>query len=109
MGAIIIMCIVAVDFDGTISSDFIGARKALEALVRKGHYIVIWSSRNSYRQHGSNVPNLMKEMQDSLREHHVPFHEIDLGDNGKFHAQVYIDDKAIRFENNWDEIVDKIY
>ncbi len=103
------MCTIAVDFDGTISADFQAARKALSTLIEKGHTIVIWSSRNNHKQHGARTEVLMQYMQDLLDINQVPYHAIDTGDCGKFHAQVYIDDKSWRFENNWEEIITRIY
>lgn len=103
------MCIIAVDFDGTISADFDRAREALQSLKDAGHTIVVWSSRNSLAQHGDESEPLMTQMIDELQEHRIPYDDIDYGDVGKFHAQVYIDDKAFRFEDNWDEIVSRIY
>ncbi len=103
------MCTIAVDFDGTINADFIKAKTALQALRDAGHVIVIWSSRNNPRQHGEDKSIRMDEMKQALREHEIPYDEIDIGRVGKFHAQVYVDDKALRFENNWDEILKRIY
>jgi predicted mannosyl-3-phosphoglycerate phosphatase (HAD superfamily) len=103
------MCVIAIDFDGTISADFEKAAEALTVLRQKGHKIVIWSSRNNPRQHGIESKELLAQMQEQLDKHMVPYDEIDYGENGKFHAQVYIDDKAWRFESNWDDILNKIY
>ena len=103
------MCIVAIDYDNTITANFEAARKAIEQLRAEGHIVIIWSSRNNPRQHGENSEALMLDMEEQLVNHSIPYDEIDVGEVGKFHAQVYIDDKAWRFENNWDEIVSKIY
>lgn len=103
------MCTIAIDYDGTISADFGTARTALQALIDRGHRIVIWSSRNNPRQHGENQKLVYQEMLDNLNMHNIPYHEIDDGTAGKFHAQVYIDDKAWRFENNWNQIIERIY
>jgi hypothetical protein len=103
------LCTVAIDYDGTITADFDKARDALTELKSKGHYLIIWSSRNNPRQHGVNSDSLMLEMCLALHDHQIPYDEIDTGDVGKFHAQVYIDDKSWRFENNWSEIIKKIY
>jgi hypothetical protein len=103
------MCIIAVDYDGTITADFNKARAALKKLKDAGHTIVIWSSRNNPHQHGLGQPGVYAEMISKLQEHRIPYDDVDRGDVGKFHAQVYIDDKAWRFENNWDEIVSRIY
>lgn len=103
------MCVIAVDFDGTISADFSAAKIALTKLIEFGHTIVIWSSRNNPRQHGDKQKQIIEEMITLLKKNEIPYHEIDMGDIGKFHAQVYIDDKCWRFENNWDEIIERIY
>ena len=103
------MCIVAIDYDGTITSDFNKAKEALTRLKMRGHYLVIWSSRNNPRQHKEKQKILFQEMKDNLIRYQIPYDEIDDGQVGKFHAQVYIDDKAIRFDNNWNEILKQIY
>lgn len=103
------MCIIAVDFDGVINADFVESRRFLNILKDKGHTIVIWSTRNNPRQHGENQSVLMSTMKKMLDENNIPYDEIDDGSIGKYHAQVYIDDKAIKFENNWEEIISKIY
>ncbi len=103
------MCTIAIDFDGTISANFEEARKFIGILRSRGHRIIIWSSRCNPRQHADNQPNVMAEMLELLERHAIPYDEVDDGKVGKVHAQVYIDDKAWRFENNWQEIVDKIY
>jgi hydroxymethylpyrimidine pyrophosphatase-like HAD family hydrolase len=103
------MCTIAIDYDGTISADLEGARKALTELKEQGHRLIVWSSRNNPMQHGDQCESLMIEMINTLNVHKIPYDEVDMGYVGKFHAQVYIDDKAWRFENNWDEIIKKIY
>lgn len=103
------MCTIAIDYDGTISADFKAAREALMRLKSLGHYLVIWSSRNNSRQHGEEQQRVFSEMVHQLTIHNIPYDEIDDGQVGKFHAQVYIDDKAWRFEKNWEEIISKIY
>ena len=103
------MCTVAIDYDGTITADFEKAAKFIRILKSRGHRIVIWSSRNNPRQHGDQQPLVMAEMLDMLARYGIPYDEVDDGTTGKVHAQVYIDDKAWRFENNWQEIVDRIY
>jgi|TARA_Y100000034_G_scaffold32726_1_gene40137 predicted mannosyl-3-phosphoglycerate phosphatase (HAD superfamily) len=102
------MCVIAVDFDGTITADPLKAKDALARLIEAGHTIIIWSSRNNPIQH-CDSDKMMHEMVQYLKKYEIPFSDIDRGDIGKFHAQVYIDDKAIRFDNNWDEIVGMIY
>ncbi len=103
------MCTVAIDYDGTITADFDLARKYIGQLRDAGHYVIIWSSRNNPVQHKENQPIVMADMITKMVQHDIPYDEIDYGEVGKLHAQVYIDDKAWRFENNWAEIIERIY
>ena len=103
------MCTIAVDYDGTITANFQKARQALRQLMDQGHKIVIWSSRNNPEQHGADQGRVFNEMMRMLKFHDIPYNRVDIGDVGKFHAQVYIDDKCWRFENNWNDIVEKIF
>ena len=103
------MCTIAIDYDGTITANFEEAGTFIRLLKSRGHRIIIWSTRNNPRQHGDRQPMVMAEMLEMLERYAIPFDEVDDGTVGKVHAQVYIDDKARRFENNWQEIVDKIY
>lgn len=103
------MCVIAVDYDGTITSDFEEARIALTELKQRGHTIVIWSSRNNPIQHGLQQCVVFQEMIEMLSLYKIPYDYIDTGNQGKLHAQVYIDDKAWRFERNWDQILQRIY
>lgn len=103
------MCIIAVDFDGVVNADFAESKHFLNILKDKGHTIVIWSTRNNIMQHGENQSKMMSDMKKMLDENNIPYDKIDDGTVGKFHAQVYIDDKAITFNKNWEEIISKIY
>ena len=103
------MCLIAIDYDGTITANFDAARVAIERLRALGHQVIIWSSRNNPRQHGEQQNIVFSQMLQELQHHNIPYDYIDYGDCGKYHAQVYIDDKAWRFENNWDDIINKIY
>jgi haloacid dehalogenase-like hydrolase len=103
---------IVVDFDGTIvehefpeiGSLKTGVIEALSAFRREGHEIVISSGRNSI----SMNKKFQKEMIEFLDEKKVPYDFIDDGKSGKIIADFYIDDRAIRFENNWKEITRKL-
>jgi len=116
--------IIAVDFDGTlchfdypdIGAIKPGAREALVRLKELGYYIVIYSCRSclwSPEIFGDpdedlyDIPNrkLVKAMEKWLNEHDIPYDEIDYGQKGKPTARAYIDDKGVRFEDNWPEVV----
>ncbi len=101
--------IIAVDFDGTIVNHEYphigplkeGAEKALRAFRKAGHKIIIWTCRHSENE---------KAVRDFLTKENIPFDTInmpipgsDLGTR-KLYADIYIDDKGIRYSDNWDEI-----
>lgn len=110
-----------VDFDGTIC-DFEypnigkpkeGVKEALTLLRAVGYRIVIWTCRTcSYHfdvfggdpsQPTMERPNVIA-MRDYLKVNDIPYDEIDDGSRGKLHADFYIDDKGIVFQNNWEAI-----
>lgn len=112
---------ICVDFDGTLCDfEFPGIGKikpgAVEALTRfreMGYTIIIYSCRTchwDYEVFGGD-PSQPTCERDSvttmvawLEANGVPYDEIDDGSKGKPLADFYIDDKAIRFRDNWDEI-----
>src|ERR1019366_5551902 len=102
-----LMTTIAIDYDKTISSDFVAAKNAITTLREAGHHITIWSCRNNKVHLGKEQKTLYAEMLKALQDNEIPYDNIDNGESGKFYAQVYIDDKAWRFENNWDEIIKK--
>ncbi len=101
--------VVAVDFDGVIvdykewsgHNSFgkvkEGAREVLQEFRRRGWVIVVWTTR--YNKEG---------IRKYLEENGIPFDYINENPLGppdtsrKIHADVYIDDKAIRFES-WEQ------
>lgn len=101
--------VIAIDFDGTVVDHEFprigklkpGAREALQAFRKAGHKIIIWTCR-----HGQHE----KDVRVFLTENDIPFDTInnpimgaDLGTR-KVYADLYIDDKGLRFEDNWDEM-----
>lgn len=94
----------AIDFDGTIHDwrhpepghkmgpPFPYAQEALLALHMAGHKIII---------HSCNRPEVIEKW---MKYFSIPYDYI-WDERGKPVADVYIDDNAIRFENNWAEIV----
>lgn len=101
--------IIAVDFDGTIVDHRYpqigklkkGVKEALTELIKRND-IVIYSCRNN-----STVDptcQTMRNMVLFLAQNKIPYTKIDLGLHGKVVADLYIDDKAIRFEDNWDKL-----
>ncbi len=101
--------IIAVDFDGTIVAHKYpkigglkpGAKEALQAFRAAGHKIIIWTCRAGQEE---------KDVRAFLQAHDIPFDTVnnpimgaDLGTR-KVYADLYIDDKGVQFDENWDEI-----
>lgn len=80
-----------------------GAADKLRALRKAGHYIIIHSARHMKTCNG-NVGQVIARQGavtlDWLSRHGIEFDEMHFG---KPHADVYIDDNAVRFES-WDRI-----
>jgi len=101
--------VIAVDFDGTIVEHEFpdigplkpGAVDALKAFKKAGHQIVIWTCRKGEEE---------RQLRSFLLEKRIPFDTVntpvpgfDLGTR-KIYADIYIDDKGFRFQENWDEL-----
>jgi capsule biosynthesis phosphatase len=80
-----------------------GAAQRLRDLKAAGHYLIICTARHMKTCNG-NVGLVVARQGavtlDWLARHAIPYDEIHFG---KPHAQVYIDDNALRFES-WDQI-----
>lgn len=106
--------IIAIDLDGTIlkydgwkgeesfGEPIPGAVEALQTLKQQGHTIVIHTCRN-----------VSKAMAEHLRANQIPFDRINVSpvDTRPRHvphkppADVYIDDKALRFKGDWPKML----
>ena len=105
---------IVVDFDGTIADDVFpdignpkeGVIEALNKLKEAGFEITIHSCRTgSYLK--ETLPDDQYETIKKFMDYYkIPFDQIWVPD--KPIASAYIDDKAIRYENNWDEIVNNL-
>jgi len=80
-----------------------GAVEKLRELKSAGHYIIICTARHMKTCEG-NVGQVIARQGSVtigwLERHSIPYDELHFG---KPHAQVYIDDNAVRFES-WDAI-----
>ena len=102
---------VAIDFDGTIVEHEypkVGPLKkdsvtGINLLKELGCYIIITSCRTSSKLHPGFVERIKQKqlIEEFLTENDILFDEVDDGSQGKVVADVYIDDHAIRFEDNW--------
>jgi capsule biosynthesis phosphatase len=106
---------IAVDLDGVICpvkapeesyqtlEPLPGAVERIRELRSAGHYIIITTARNMATCEsnlGKVVKNVGKLTLDWLERHRVEYDEIYFG---KPHAEIYIDDRAIRF-SAWRDI-----
>lgn len=80
-----------------------GAIEKLRQLKAAGHYIILYTARHM-KTCGGNVGMVVARQGPAtlewLKRHRVEYDEIHFG---KPHAQVYIDDNALRFES-WEAI-----
>ena len=106
--------ILAVDFDDTISTYHTfpeygtpkkGVKEALSRLIKK-YEIIIYTCRMNLKNPNRGLHHNGIEI--FLAKHQIPYDKIDLGLQGKIIADFYIDDRAIAFENNWDEITEAL-
>ncbi|MGA2585268.1 MAG: capsular biosynthesis protein [Tepidisphaeraceae bacterium] len=81
-----------------------GAVEKLRALRSAGHYIILYTARHMKTCDG-NVGKVIarqgKVTMDWLQRLDVPYDELHFG---KPHADIYLDDNAVRFES-WDHIL----
>lgn len=105
--------VIAVDFDGTIVEDYYpdigplvpGAKMALSMFRDFGCEIVIWSSRNNTMNERDGVNDMFEDMVEFLDRKDIPYDRVDDGKSGKVIADVYIDNRALSFHGDWNEMV----
>ena len=111
---------ICIDIDGTICEtrskdqhylDVQPIKHAIESiqeLSNNGHYIILYTARHMKTCNhnvGQVVAKQGKNLFDWLEKHSIPYDEIIFG---KPLADVYIDDKGIKFNNNWNEIMETL-
>jgi hypothetical protein len=118
---------IAVDFDGVICQSSYpdlgplidGAKEALTVFKALGFTIIISSCRScswNWDQYYKGQPvthasdrKVHQDMVDFLQNNAIPYDVIDDGTKGKVSADYYIDDKGVRFSNNWDDLAFMIH
>lgn len=106
--------IAVIDFDGTLCKfafPDVGpikpdVREALETLKEAGYTIKIHSCRTAtYWGNEEERQVHMKLIHDFLSQHKIPYDEVITSVTmDKPIADVYIDDRAVKYDNNWLEI-----
>ncbi len=89
--------------DGVIYGNVIKGTKEAINILKEKYEIVIFTARLS--QINENTEEAKQQIEEWLREQNIYF---DLVTADKMPAHFYIDDKAIRFEGNWNDILTKI-
>jgi hypothetical protein len=107
---------IAVDFDKTICDEsslypefgklIEGTNESLQKLKDMGYSIKIYTCRlNGQAMSKGSFISQYNALIDWLQENEVPYDDIATPDEGKIFAEFYIDDKGIRFQDNWEEVV----
>ncbi len=105
---------ITVDFDGTITDDVFpdvgnpkdGVIEALQRLSEAGFEIIIHTCRTGSYFKGMLDEDQFDRVRDYLEYYDIPFDQIWVPD--KPIASAYIDDKGIRYKNNWPEIAESL-
>ena len=110
--------IAVIDFDGTLCKFMFpdvgpiepNVREALETLKAAGYTIQIHSCRTAtYWNHPDEREMHKKLIIDFMRENNLPYDTLIFDPTkDKPIADVYIDDRGMRYENNWLEIARKL-
>lgn len=106
---------ICVDFDGVIAElspsledmgqVIPGAVEGIRKLRALGYKIIIHTARPSHPEH-------VKKIEEYLKAEGVPYDEIGVNSDCEWEsvkplADLYIDDRALRFEGNWNDTFDK--
>lgn len=110
--------IAIVDFDGTLCKFAfpdvgpieLNVKIALETLKQAGYTIKIHSCRTATYWNREDERKIhIKLIQDFMKKHELPYDELIMSiTKDKPIADVYIDDRAIRYDNNWLEIAGRL-
>lgn len=117
---------ICVDFDQTLCDSVYpdlgppkgGALEAMRELKRMGFFIIVSSCRScswNWDLYYGDAPHVKavdrgvhKDMVRWLDEHGISYDVVDDGTKGKVSASYYVDDKGIRYENNWSDVIAQI-
>jgi predicted phosphatase len=108
--------IAIIDFDGTLCKFMFpnvgpiepNVKEALETLKKAGYIIKIHSCRTAKYWNRPDERNIhIALIQQFMLDNKLPYDELILTMDKPI-ADVYVDDRAIRYENNWLDIVKKL-
>lgn len=99
--------IIAIDFDNTIfempNYPYVGSVKldavdTINSWYDSGHTIIIFTARSKFQD--------VREAKKALKNAGIKYHKFNKNETvnrnlPKIYADVYIDDKGLRFEDNW--------
>jgi HAD superfamily hydrolase (TIGR01662 family) len=103
--------VIAVDFDGTLvtTNDYDefemipDAAKSVQKLMDEGYRIVIHTSRMGIAARHGRLDEEIELVEGALRRFRIPYDEIYVGK--KFVADLYIDDRNVAYNGDWNECV----
>jgi phosphoglycolate phosphatase-like HAD superfamily hydrolase len=98
---------IVIDFDKTIAQngphpdyDILepvkGVREFLESLYMLGWHITVWTARSDH---------FHEVIEDYMEKYMIPYDRIICG---KPFAKYYIDDRAVNFSGNWEDVIEQI-
>ena len=104
---------IGVDFDNTLvfedeSGDIWpvpGAGESMRNLKDRGYEIIINTCRMGIADRNGALDSEINFVQDCLEQFNIPYDEIHLGE--KLIADLYIDDRSIGFQGDWDETLSR--
>jgi len=108
--------ILMIDFDNTIAKDAFpsigkpieGVKDALQALKDNGYIINIYTCRTNALGKDSTPEEEKAKIEKWMKENDIPYDKVYMGRSGKPFAGHYIDDKAVEFDGDWEEVLSKI-
>ena len=116
--------VLLVDLDGTIATDAKypaigkpqdGVKEALQKLKEAGYRIRVFTCRtngehwdDSSEADNEEYKQTLKDIEDYLDDNDIPYDDVVEWDEGKPFASWYVDNRALNYDGDWDEVVKSI-